>query len=136
MGHLQPSGPWADLSSRVQAVVDFYGPTNLPTARLDEYCGMLFGANKMQEPDLWAKASPVNVVTTQAPPVLVVHGTADQAVTLDQSEQLITKLGREGVSHEFIRVEGAGHSFDFQPPQQDLRPAVLTFFDRYLKQVR
>jgi acetyl esterase/lipase len=133
---LQPSGPRADGSSRVEAVVDFYGPTNLPTALLDEYCVMLFGANKMQEPDLWEKASPVNVVTTHAPPVLVIHGTADQAVSLDQSEQLVRKLAREGVPHEFIRVNGAGHSFDFQPPQQDLRAAVIAFFDRYLKQVR
>ena len=135
-GRLQPSGPWADFSSRVQAVVDFYGPTNLPTVRLDEYCGMLLGADKMQEPDLWASASPVNFVTGDGPPVLVIHGTADQAVVLDQSEQLVRKLARETVPHEFITVDGAGHSFDLQPPQRDLRSAVIGFFDRYLKQVR
>jgi acetyl esterase/lipase len=135
-GRLEPSGPWADVSSRVEAVVDFYGPTNLPTALLDEYCLMLFGANKMQEPDLWEKASPVNMVTAHAPPVLVIHGTADQAVALDQSAQLVRKLAREGVPHQFISVDGAGHSFDFQPPQQDLRPVVITFFDRFLKKPR
>jgi hypothetical protein len=42
-------------------------------------------------------------------------------------------LARAGAAHELILVAGAPHSFDLQPAQRDLRPVVLSFFDRHLK---
>jgi len=43
------------------------------------------------------------------------------------------KLRENGVPVKLILVEGAGHSFNLQPEQKDLRPAVLSFLDEHLK---
>jgi acetyl esterase/lipase len=130
---LEPPGPYRGVSSRVQAVADFYGPTNLSALPSTHNCEVMLGVNKSQGATLWEQASPANLVTRHAPPVLVVQGSEDKGVPVSQAELILEKLKEAGVPHDFILVKGAGHSFDFQPSQQDLRAAVIAFFDKYLK---
>lgn len=136
---LPPPGPYQGVSSQVQAVVDFYGPANLLTIitnvnlSLQKYIEWMLGVTQEQNRALWEQASPVNLVTPKSPPVLLVHGSEDKAVPVSQSEELVAKLTENGVPHQLVLVKGAGHSFDFQPPQQDLRPIAIAFFDKYLK---
>jgi acetyl esterase/lipase len=132
-GSFAPPGPYGHVSSRVQAVADFYGPSDLATVFPDPCCETMFGVKWTEKPALWEQASPINYVTRRAPPVLVIHGTEDATVPISQSELLLKKLEAEGVPHQYLRVSGAGHSFDLQPPQQDLRAAVIAFFDKYLQ---
>lgn len=132
-GALQPPGPYQGISSRVQAVADFYGATNLPTADADENCAMMLGVNKKNGLALWERESPINNVTFGAPPVLVAQGSEDTESPVGQSEELVEKLKEKGVPYQYIFVKGAGHSFDFHPPQQDLCTPVIAFFDKYLK---
>ena len=58
-----------------------------------------------------ADASPVNHVTADAPPFLLVHGTADWLVPYAQSEQLAAALTEAGVPVRLVPVEGAEHIF-------------------------
>ena len=67
------------------------------------------------------------------PPFLILHGTADKTVPVEQSEILAAALKKAGVEHELVLVPEAPHTFDLQPKQQDLRPLVLAFFDKHLK---
>ena len=53
--------------------------------------------------------SPARQVTTEAPPFLLIHGTADEVVPLEQSEKLLRALQEQGVSAELILKEGGGH---------------------------
>ena len=134
--NLEPPKPYPGTSSRVQAVVDLYGPTDLLTWHWDqvsEIVPLLLGVSRSQDPALSKIASPVNYVTADDPPVLIIHGTEDTAVPLDQSQELRSKLSEKGVPYQFEVIEKAGHSFDLQPPQKDLRPAVVGFFDRHLR---
>ena len=67
------------------------------------------------------------------PPFLILHGTADTTVPLDQSKTLDAALEKLGIEHHLEIVEGGKHSFHLQPPQKDLRPLVLAFFDKHLR---
>ncbi|MFC7571655.1 alpha/beta hydrolase family protein [Klenkia terrae] len=51
-------------------------------------------------------------VTPQAPPFLLVHGTADWLVPYEQSEILHAALTAAGVPATLVPVEGALHIFD------------------------
>ena len=44
------------------------------------------------------------------PPTIIVHGTEDPLVPFANSEQLIKELEKQGVKHELIPIEGAGHT--------------------------
>jgi dipeptidyl aminopeptidase/acylaminoacyl peptidase len=59
-----------------------------------------------------ADASPITHVTADAPPFLLVHGTADWLVPYTQSEQLHAALTAAGVDCRLEPVEGAQHIFD------------------------
>ncbi|AJQ93860.1 dienelactone hydrolase family protein [Gynuella sunshinyii] len=43
--------------------------------------------------------------------LLILHGTADTAITMDQFAQLATELERAGIKHEMITYSGAPHAF-------------------------
>ena len=59
-----------------------------------------------------ADASPITHVTPDAPPFLLVHGTADWLVPYAQSEQLAAALTAAGADVCLVPVEGAMHIFD------------------------
>ena len=86
-----------------------------------------------EEKALSQQASAVSHLTKDDPPFLILHGTKDTTVPLEQSQLLQTALEKEKMPSELLIIEGAPHSFHLQPSQQDLRPAVIGFFDRHLK---
>ena len=90
-------------------------------------------ATRAENPELYRLASPTTHADKNDPPLLILHGTADKTVAVDQSEVLAAALKKVGARHEILIIEDAPHSFHLQPKQRDLRPVVLGFFDRYLK---
>ena len=55
-------------------------------------------------------ASPTTHVTSDDPPTLVLHGTADCTVATPQGRRLYDALSEAGVATELVEVDGAGHS--------------------------
>jgi alpha-L-fucosidase 2 len=53
--------------------------------------------------------SPIEHVTKNLPPFLLIHGTSDTVVPYDQSERMLKKLKAAGIPAELITVEGGGH---------------------------
>ena len=96
----------------------------------------MLGKSKAEAPDLYLAASPTTHIDARDPPFLILHGTADRLVPVEQSEILASALKKAGVEQELIVIEGAPHSFHLQPKERDLRPAVLGFFDKHLKPKR
>ena len=94
---LQGTGGHPGVSTRVQALVDLYGPTSL--ARAPQARGVLFlqGKTSAQDPQLYAKALPINYVTKDAPPTLILHGSIDELVPVTQSDNLSARLAELGV---------------------------------------
>jgi acetyl esterase/lipase len=53
---------------------------------------------------------PIRNLSTEYPPTLMLHGTADNDVPVEQSLKMAAELKKLGVSHELITIEGGGHS--------------------------
>jgi acetyl esterase/lipase len=135
----------ADESAHVQAVVSFYGPSDLerlPLQRLrrleHEPVRTLLGADTATASDKARDASPLHHVRRETAPMLLIHGTRDPWVPIQQSEELAGALNLVGVDHQFIRVEGARHGFDSEvndpevrdPRHRTLLPEVFAFLRR------
>jgi acetyl esterase/lipase len=125
---LDPAGPYGEFSSRVQCAVVLYGPSE----NVKDISG--WHRSRAQDPELYRVSSPITWVDRGDPPILLLHGTADKVVPVDQSERLAAVLKASGVEHELVLVPGAPHSFHLQLPERDLRPLVLGFLDKHLKQ--
>jgi dipeptidyl aminopeptidase/acylaminoacyl peptidase len=88
---------------------------------------------RAEAPELYYQATPMTHVNKNDPPILIIQGDADKMVDVSDSELLAAALAKAGVVHQLVIVHGAAHAFDLQPKQQDLRPLVVGFFDRYLR---
>jgi acetyl esterase/lipase len=119
----------ANISCRVQCGVDMYGTNDL----LRWHDVAMLGKKRDEAPELYKRASPINYATKDDPPMLLLHGTADTTVNHEHSVWLDEALAKAGIEHELVTIEGAKHTFTLQPPQRDLRPLVVGFFDKHLK---
>jgi len=99
-------------SSRVQAVVDWFGPADyrLADAQQQLTAALLLGCPIALCPDKAALASPVSHVDGADPPFLIQHGTADRVVPIDHSERLHGELLAAAVRSTLTRLDGAGHA--------------------------
>lgn len=134
-------GPHLDQSSRVQAVCDYYGPTDFlafvstpgferhATANSPE--ARLLGGPVAENRDKAARASPVTYVSRDDPAFLIVHGDEDPVVPINQSQVLHDALERAGVTSHFHAIKGAGHGRGFGGPE--IESMVSDFFDRVLE---
>ncbi len=125
---LNKGGLYQGKSSAVSCIIDFYGPTLIEGHRVEKFRGAT-----AEETAVNARAgSPVLQVGPMSPPVLVLHGTADKTCDVSFSRNLVARMKEVGTVHQYIEVPGAPHSFDLQPQQMDLRPAVLDFLGKHL----
>jgi acetyl esterase/lipase len=126
---LDPEGPYGNFSCQVQCGVDMYGIANMA----EWHDSVMFAKTNEEAPELYKMASPLTYVRSDSPPMLILHGTADKTVDVSQSEKFAETLKAKGATYEVEIIPDAPHSFSLQPKEKDLRPVVLTFFDRYLK---
>jgi acetyl esterase/lipase len=128
----------AGVSSRVGAVIDFYGPADL-AALLDEspraktsLTLFLGGGPRDRDRDMagrYEAASPLSHVSADDPPMLLIHGEDDRIVPPDQSRRLAAALAAAGVPGRLVEVAGARHGFDFRAGSRDLLPDILAFLE-------
>lgn len=144
---LEGKGGYPKESSRVQAVCDWFGPTDfLRIAEDAKKAGMtedqiaklgatdpislLVGGKFWEKPDICRKASPITYVTKDDPPFLIMHGDKDPLVPLNQSQAFYDALKKVGVDATLKILEGAGHGFG---PRFDADKTVAEFFDKHLR---
>jgi acetyl esterase/lipase len=136
-------GGWSNESSRVQAVVDLYGPsdftaTNQKPSRFA--IAIMKGAFGVKDANdrMIKRASPVTYVTAGAPPFLILHGDHDGRVNISQSVELEEKLKLTGVSAKFVVITNYSHGFTplwlrSRPTPVELARTVADFFDKNLR---
>jgi dipeptidyl aminopeptidase/acylaminoacyl peptidase len=76
--------------------------------------------------------SPLNWVTPNAAPTLLLHGTEDKYVAFEQAVWMRDRLAACGVEVQLITLEGAGHGFKGADAEKADK-ALLEFFDKHLK---
>ncbi|MGN9911379.1 alpha/beta hydrolase fold domain-containing protein [Phytohabitans sp. LJ34] len=126
----------AGVSTAVQAVVDWYGVSDMiHTVRLsdDDPEVQLLGGQPAELRELAALASPAEHAHADAPPFLCVHGTDDKIVPYSQSEHLAAVLHAYGVRCDLHPVPGADHIFRGAPDVAALIEASIDFLDDVLK---
>jgi acetyl esterase/lipase len=137
-GHLAAMlGVTGENSSRVQAVVSFFGPADFSTrdwpADLErEVIVPFLGGSFADIPAVYEEASPVSHASKDSAPFLLFHGTEDKLVPVDQSKRLAEKLRNAGVKVNLVLLEGEGHGFT-DAHNQECMKQMMAFLGSQLK---
>jgi len=139
----------AKQSSRVMAVVDWFGPTNFllmdeqlketgngkpDKSEANSMLSKVLGQKITEIPEKVKMANPESYITSDDPPFLIQHGTKDPIVPTQQSvlfyEKLVKVLGKEKVTLHLL--EGVQHGGkEFETPEN--LQIVFSFLDKILK---
>lgn len=134
-------GQYLDQSSRVQAVVDMWGPADLTAPGWGSYAAtvvtQVFGVAPGQGSSTLAHASPVTFIQPDDPPFLIVQGAEDPVVPASQSQELYQRLRDAGVDATLVMVEHAGHGLQPvggspSPSVASINQSVIDFFVKSL----
>lgn len=130
-----------EQSSKIQAVADWCGPTDLTTfnqevmqprfrqSEPERFINELLGGTPEEKPQLAREASPLFYVTPDDPPFLIVHSIEDPVVPFEQSNEFAKKLEAAGVKVKLIKVNSNNH----MPMTESNLNAVYDFFKDNLK---
>jgi acetyl esterase/lipase len=153
LGKADADDPIERVSSRVQAVACLYPPTDFlnygEPGKVALGRGTLadlrapFDFNEFEPEtkrferieneervlEIGRRISPVNHVSADDPPTLIIHGDADERVPIQQAELIIEKLKAEGVTAELVTVTGGGHG---GPAFSERLPLLADWFDKHL----
>ena len=134
-----PTAPWqpscgepgADV--RVQGVISLFGPLDLEFQAQEgggsRNVATFLGQPCQDAPDLCASASPITYATGDAPPALLIHGTADDVVSCEHSERMVAALQAAGAHAVYLPIEGAQHSFIFKFQTAEAQVALSAIED-------
>ena len=133
---LEGDVPDGSPSSRVAAVVNYFGPTDLRSPNVPITSKFMvrdfLGKLPVEIPEVAAKASPVTFVSPDDPPILTFHGTKDLVVPFDQATRLAEAMTRVGAPGRVELVVGAGHGW-FGKENHRTLDVTFDFFDAHLK---
>ncbi|MCM8530998.1 MAG: alpha/beta hydrolase [Lentisphaeraceae bacterium] len=128
-------------SSRVDAVVDFFGATDFVLRGQNQpsranapgsVCYLLFGGPTNKKTELAKLASAVTHVTKDDPPFLVIHGDKDNKVLLDQSLRIQETYKKAKLPLELMIIKNGGHGGN-KYFTEDIIKKMVEFFHETLK---
>jgi len=133
-------GPNLHVSSKVQAVCDYFGPTDFTKmgdfeSEMDHDApdspeSKLIGGPVQENHQACKRANPITYISKNDPPFLICHGDKDMLVPHNQSVLLNDALKKAGLDVNFHTVKGGGHGFGDSKVEQ----MVLEFFNKHLKE--
>jgi acetyl esterase/lipase len=129
-----------EFSSQVDAVVEMFGPMDLtqPMSWLQRLLlRRAFGTDSPNDGRL-IEASPIQYVTGDAAPFLILHGEQDTAVPVEHAQALYEKLSGAGIDVTIVIVHNANHNFKptggpIDPTRTEISDIMADFFNRVLK---
>lgn len=103
---------------RIKAVIDYFGPTDLVTMYQQPWhplvtvlLNAVMGTTPDANMEAYRQSSPIQFVTAQSPPTLILHGSADEVVAVSQSQALKAKLDAAGATSQLHIYNGEGHGW-------------------------
>lgn len=144
-GDPEDPDPVNRMSAKLQCVVARAAPSDLiyeaklkDSATISSFMGMRLPKNandKSIEYKTYWEASPINHVSKDDPPFLLLHGDKDEAVPFENSVMMEKALSGAGVKVKLLPIPGGGHGPGFKgainPP--DYMGEMMKWFDSYLK---
>lgn len=127
--------PNSEFDTKVQAIVNIYGPYDLTTEYAQEQSSVKYflGKKYNDDPNLYSEASPSKYVSSDDPPTLIFHGTLDELVPVSQADSLNVALNRIGVPVEYHRLEGWPHTMDLSVEVNEYCQYYMDrFFEKYV----
>jgi acetyl esterase/lipase len=135
------TGPNRDMSSAVQAVVNYYGPTDFtksyePGKSVDaaQVLPLFLGGDLEHNRQQHILSSPLYYVTPQSAPILSIHGTKDRYVAYEHSVWLTDKLKAAGAEAELETIVDGDHGFKGADAER-AEARMFAFFDKHLRPV-
>jgi acetyl esterase/lipase len=101
-----------------KAIIDFFGPTDLvalynnpPNPLVQPQLLTVTGGTPTTNSTLYTQSSPINFVSSQSPPTMILHGGVDIVVSPSQSVLLSTKLITAGVTQQYVFYPTENHGW-------------------------
>ena len=133
-------GDFLDYDSHVDAVVDWFGPTDF---LLMDICGSkmehdainspeskLIGGAIQENKNKAIAANPITYINNKTPPFLIIHGMVDLTVPYCQSKVLKIALDSESIESELISVRDGGHGKNVF--KEEFQDKMVIFFKNEL----
>jgi acetyl esterase/lipase len=122
--------------SRIKAVVNYFGPTDLAANDMPDICKPwvkdFLGGTPQEKPETAAKASPLTFVSKDDAPVLTFQGTKDPLVPFNQAIKLAEAMSSAGVPGRVELLLGAQHGWAGAEMERTISD-TFRFFDHHLK---
>jgi acetyl esterase/lipase len=139
-GDVPAVGDGGGPDSRVRAVVNYFGPTDLLAPDLPDVSKPLvrdfLGGAPRDKEELAKRASPITFVTKDDPPVLTFQGTKDPLVPHTQATKLADALTAAGVRGRVELIVGGGHGDWGRAEIERTLDDSIAFLDGQLKPER
>ena len=100
---------------------------------IDQWMIPFFGKSVYEDPDVYAKSSPINFITKAKTPTLILVGDSDGEVPAPQSYEFWHALKTLCVETQFVVYEHEGHMFSSPKHRRDVVERTLAWFDAHLK---
>jgi len=101
---------------------------------IDQWMIPFFGKSVYDDPEIYAKSSPINFIKKVKTPTLILVGDSDGEVPAPQSYEFWHALKTLGVETQFFVYEREGHLFANPKHQRDVIARTLAWFDAHLRQ--
>ena len=133
-----------EYSSRVQAVCDWFGPSDLLQMGVmksgfdhnapDAPEALLIGGPVQENKEKASQANPITYISPETPPFFIMHGEQDDVVPIGQSELLHRALVEAGLDSTLMVIPGMGHGVMELGEERwaELQRSVVDFFKRTL----
>ncbi len=100
---------------------------------IDQWMIPFFGKSVYDDPEVYAKSSPINFIKKVKTPTLILVGDSDGEVPAPQSYEFWHALKTLGVETQFVVYEHEGHMFSSPKHRRDVVERTLAWFDSHLK---
>ena len=105
------NSPPVDAFISVSPITDLRNPAECHYPIAVSFVEQFMGTTFFEDPDAFAKASPLVYVKEGATPSLIIHGDADEVVPVDHSKKLHDALKQAGADTDLHILARQGHSF-------------------------